>query len=80
MNYTKLNLGPNSKYTASVTVDKSSEVGKMTALPGGAVISWKITFHTDSQCKIIDVKDTFMGDIIHLEEYDFKENSIELLQ
>jgi hypothetical protein len=80
MNYTELDLKPDSNYSASVTVDKTTEVAQMSGWHrGGIVISWNITFSTDGRGKISEIIDPYMGDIIRIEEYDFHKDSIKLL-
>ena len=77
MDYTELLLKPNSGYRAYAKLDMSTEIGKMT--PSMQGLSWEITFLTDSQGKITEVNDPFMGDLMRLEEYDFETNSINLI-
>jgi hypothetical protein len=77
MNYTELILEPNSNYHSNVKLDMSTEIGIMT--PSLKGLSWKIKFSTDSQNKISEVNDPFMGDLMRLEEYDFEADSIKLL-
>lgn len=77
MNYTELILKPNSAYRTNVKLDMSTEIGRMT--PSMQGLSWMITFTTNSQGKISEVKDQFMGDLMRLQEYDFEANPIVLI-
>jgi hypothetical protein len=55
----------------------SAEIGRIT--PSMQGLSWKITFLTDYQGKINEVNNIFIGDIMRFEEYDFEDNSINLI-
>lgn len=78
MNYTELNLSPNSAYSARVCLDQTTEIGAIFKNPYNMKISWVITFRTDSESKIINIQDLSFGDNVRLEEYDFDEKSITL--
>jgi len=51
---------------------QNAPLGPIVGRLGGMQMLWKIDFRTDSGGRIIEINDSFMGENVLLEEYDFQ--------